>query len=77
MSENKPNDEPKLSTTDRVVKCKCNLSCHTETRRYHTALSLWPAEADSRSQQQPAATAATAAANVAENCLLATEEEGC
>lgn len=23
MSENKPNDEPKLSTTDRVVKCKC------------------------------------------------------
>lgn len=22
MSENKPNDEPKLSTTDRVVKCK-------------------------------------------------------
>lgn len=28
MSENKPNDEPKLSTTDRVVKCKCNFSCH-------------------------------------------------
>lgn len=26
MSENKPNDEPKLSTTDRVVKCKCNPS---------------------------------------------------
>jgi len=22
MSENKPNDDPKLSTTDRVVKCK-------------------------------------------------------
>lgn len=26
MSENKPNDEPKLSTTDRVVKCKCDSS---------------------------------------------------
>lgn len=26
MSENKPNDEPKLSTTDRVVKCKCSLA---------------------------------------------------
>ena len=25
MSENKPNDDPKLSTTDRVVKCKCLL----------------------------------------------------
>lgn len=22
MSENKPNDEPKLSTTDRVIKCE-------------------------------------------------------
>lgn len=28
MSENKPNDEPKLSTTDRVVKCKCKFCVH-------------------------------------------------
>lgn len=40
MSENKPNDEPKLSTTDRVVKCKCIFFHATAKQHANMALHL-------------------------------------
>lgn len=82
MSENKPNDEPKLSTTDRVVKCKCYFPRHTETTRYHSSPSeqqeqTWRIHCRSSKATAAAAAAAVAEANVVEMCLLAMEEEGC
>lgn len=64
MSENKPNDEPKLSTTDRVVKCKCVCVFLPP----NTALYV-------RRPQQFTTVAAT---NVVESvCCARQEEEGC
>ena len=76
MSENKPNDEPKLSTTDRVVKCKCCVffvCVFFFMPRYHKL----PLSSRNEADLEEFTVASKQASKIDENCLLAMEEEGC